>query len=1103
MKALAIVLLVPAIAGAHLCNRSLSDQPLGSLGLRTMVRDQCGMEATYNASMVAINEKLSLLLSPPSTAPRCGDGTLDEGEDCDPPGATDQCAGGTTCSATCTCPSVAVCGNGVVEGAEQCDGAGQAQCASGETCSNCTCVQVVIPQPACGNGTIETPELCDPGGNACTDNPPTDPSCGQSGTCTDGACAAANGLCTNGCTAGCTCAPLADTCPSSDYYVDPTIGSDGADGSSSTPFKTVQKAMDTIGTGGGKTVCVNGGTSRETVTIPGDSITIQGVQGATIDGGTTYGSGWTQSSFGGGRVWQHTLPNGFDPGHMTLNEHYVVEINPAFVNEPSYCDGTTGFDQTRCWKTILEKGPRSCQDIISGSGCAYVNQWISADAMFAVVGSTIYMGFADGATANGRNITLCGRQAGTYPWATISEVNKDSLTLKDITVRGCDVAIYLGGGTGHLLDRVVARNGRRTILATATSNTYITNSDVSIDYGKPMAASDPYHYNTWHVFRDNGIYPRTSIEVGSTGSGNVVSGNIVHDCFDGITDGDGGTFNAAHNVGFQVYNNVVTRCANDAFMERGGAVNAEWYDNRNWDTNQCFRIIIRNGPAYIYRNRCAQPEPSSTQFLESNCFYLHQGDVGTLKLYHNSCHGLHGVVFGGTTPNIGAANYHIASNIFSTQGGPAYFYCSLSCNQGATKGWNDPATPKATWEYNWHSKSDGLQAWMTNNTVAGSLTRIWEANILPSFQLPEPDITPSPRNCGLDVSATHLASGRPWPGYDAGYYALTKPDCGWTQYATPAPTTSTTTTSTPSTTTTTSITLPDWTTNSGILAHWNLDQESDASRTDDSGNAKTLTNAGTVAKETTLFKQGTAAATFASAGGDYLTRAGGMPAGLHPTDFGVACWVYATGTGWDTIVGESDGSSHGFDLRIRPDGTTSNEFLFQTYDTAAPVSGSSYKCGCTTAVGSAAPNTWYHIAGIVSSTGAGSEMIYKNGIKEPCTYCDNATTTCTLSNGSCTRTIAEGLETLMSSEPFQLGNRNNGGATVSFDGTLDDCMLFKWADTPADDNAVDPQSLCRICSCGLDGTLCTCGGDGTVYATEGRRSACNNCTLPPCDQATP
>jgi cysteine-rich repeat protein len=86
----------------------------------------------------------------------CGNGTLDPGEECDPPN-------GTTCDANCL--QIPVCGNGVVEApvgpymAEQCDPP------NGTTCS-ATCQNIAI---VCGNGIVQPGEQCDPpNGTTCS-----------------------------------------------------------------------------------------------------------------------------------------------------------------------------------------------------------------------------------------------------------------------------------------------------------------------------------------------------------------------------------------------------------------------------------------------------------------------------------------------------------------------------------------------------------------------------------------------------------------------------------------------------------------------------------------------------------------------------------------------------------------------------------------------------------------------------------------------------------------------------------------------------------------------------------------------------------------------
>jgi cysteine-rich repeat protein len=103
--------------------------------------------------------------------PSCGDGTVDAGEDCDGTAlAGEDCvsqgfdAGTLACTGTCTfdtsgCTNAGgYCGNGMVDAGEECDdGNGN----SGDGCSASCLLEAV-----CGNGTVELGEECEPPGTA-------------------------------------------------------------------------------------------------------------------------------------------------------------------------------------------------------------------------------------------------------------------------------------------------------------------------------------------------------------------------------------------------------------------------------------------------------------------------------------------------------------------------------------------------------------------------------------------------------------------------------------------------------------------------------------------------------------------------------------------------------------------------------------------------------------------------------------------------------------------------------------------------------------------------------------------------------------------------
>ena len=99
-------------------------------------------------------------LSVPPPAPNCGDGMVDPdlGETCDPPGSTPDTPPGNMneCRDTCT-----YCGDGIVNNGEECDDPNDPRCSD-----DC----MIIP-PFCGDGIVDMGETCDPPGSV-PDTPP-------------------------------------------------------------------------------------------------------------------------------------------------------------------------------------------------------------------------------------------------------------------------------------------------------------------------------------------------------------------------------------------------------------------------------------------------------------------------------------------------------------------------------------------------------------------------------------------------------------------------------------------------------------------------------------------------------------------------------------------------------------------------------------------------------------------------------------------------------------------------------------------------------------------------------------------------------------------
>lgn len=185
---LAAVFVSGGIAGACADDAPGGGCPTGKEGCLCTDAGECKGEGLSCISGLCV-------VRPPST---CGDGILDEGEECDA-GSLNAATG--ACKSDCT---IQFCGDGVVGPGELCD---DGNTSDADNCNaNCSV-------PTCGNGRVEAAEACDDGNeqdaDACT-NRCVPASCGDGIVYTEGgeACDDGNGTAGDGCSPSCTIEPF-------------------------------------------------------------------------------------------------------------------------------------------------------------------------------------------------------------------------------------------------------------------------------------------------------------------------------------------------------------------------------------------------------------------------------------------------------------------------------------------------------------------------------------------------------------------------------------------------------------------------------------------------------------------------------------------------------------------------------------------------------------------------------------------------------------------------------------------------------------------------------------------------------------------------------
>jgi len=179
------------------------------------------------------------------------------------------------------------------------------------------------------------------------------------------------------------------------------------------------------------------------------------------------------------------------------------------------------------------------------------------------------------------------------------------------------------------------------------------------------------------------------------------------------------------------------------------------------------------------------------------------------------------------------------------------------------------------------------------------------------------------------------------------------------------------------------------------------------------------------------------------------------------------CWTRHTAGSYGPILSVFGGATGGWYLDTRNTDATHTSVAFGVGPSGAAT------VQATTAAGTLPLNTWTQVIGRFDAA-AGQGQIFLNG------------------QASGAAASQSGFGTAPNS--FTLSAAFGGYA---WDGQLDECFVTA--------RVLAAAEICRVCSCGIDGTLCTCdAGTPASYTNTGRNAGqCGACALPACNAPPP
>ncbi|MEK7152676.1 MAG: DUF1565 domain-containing protein, partial [Patescibacteria group bacterium] len=415
------------------------------------------------------------------------------------------------------------------------------------------------------------------------------------------------------------------------YYV-ATNGSDSNPGTASSPFRSIQTGVNAAVAG--DTVIVMAGTYFERVIMPNSGtsasrITVKGTKsGSTfqtiVDQHDTVLTNWTQDFAvdPNGRVWKTTKPTWSSPEgnieacSMTADGlniwHINYNISDGRNTDPFWFFGHNAL-------SFLAISPTEEKTYNEGTSVQFSTPiWQPIQALFANVGSSIYLRFKDGDNPNSKAIRVlpfsqqCALPSGAATrYATFLLDSKNYITIQDLDIVG-KVALHGNSGNNIVTGNKIRGGDFKVVMANDASGNTISSNEIfgnSIAYTAHVPGMAQY-YNAPVPDSIKPTHIQYSVQkfiVGEQdgtdygiigGTSTIISGNTFYNQELAIYAGNLSTIsgNTFHNhagtcLYFQELANSIT-IANNLFYECSGPIRSNYYGHD-----------VAGFTAYIYGNK--------------------------------------------------------------------------------------------------------------------------------------------------------------------------------------------------------------------------------------------------------------------------------------------------------------------------------------------------------------------------------------------------------------------------------------------------------------------------------------------------------------------